>query len=293
MLKSMTGYGKGESSTPNGTFLVEIRSVNHRYGEISVRLPRSFYALENEVKRQAASVLKRGKIDISVQWDESAAENIAPQLDMAVARGYYEAYARLAKELNLPQDAPPSFIMSQKGVMKESAGGSSDEAELQPYLIDAVQVAVAALDGMRIREGEALNADLQARREQIAEWSAQIGERTPQMVTEYHQKLKVRLDQLLEGIEMDGSRLAQEVALLADRCDVTEELVRLASHFNQFDEALRICEPVGRKLDFLMQEMNREVNTIGSKSNDAGITSVVIQIKAEMEKMREQVQNVE
>lgn len=288
----MTGYGKGEAVTPNGTFLVEIRSVNHRYGEISVRMPRTLYVVENEVKRLASSILKRGKIDISVQWDETAAAHTAPQLDMAVARGYYDAYTRLSKELNLPQDAPLSLIMSQKGVLKEVAG-SVDEAELQPQLLGAVQAAVAALDDMRTREGEALALDLKARRLQVAEWSAQIGERTPQVVREYRQKLKARLDQLLEGTEMDENRLAQEVALLADRCDITEELVRLASHFNQFDEALRSAEPVGRKLDFLMQEMNREVNTIGSKSNDAGITTLVIKIKAEMEKMREQVQNVE
>jgi uncharacterized protein (TIGR00255 family) len=289
----MTGYGKGEESTPQGSFTVEIRSVNHRYGEISVRLPRAFYAIENDVKRLAASVLKRGKIDISVQWDETSALNAVPQLDMVVARGYYDAYSRLAKELNLPQDAAPSYIMSLKGVMKETAAVSVDEAELQPQLLAAVQAAVAALDSMRCREGVALADDLKARREQIAEWSALIGERTPQMVIEYRQKLKIRLDQLLESAEIDDARLAQEVALLADRCDITEELVRLASHFSQFDEALGGSEPVGRKLDFLMQEMNREVNTIGSKSNDATITNLVIQIKAEMEKMREQVQNVE
>ncbi len=292
MLKSMTGYGKGEAVTPVGNFAVEIRSVNHRYGEISVRMPRSLYAFENDVKRSVSSVLKRGKIDISVQWDETAAANTAPQLDLAVARGYYEAYSRLAKELNLPQDADPSFIMSQKGVMKEVAG-AVDETELQPQLLYAVMAAVTALEGMRIKEGEALAEDLKVRRLQIAEWSSQVGERTPQVVMEYRQKLKTRLEQLLDGAEMDDSRLAQEVALLADRSDITEELVRLSSHFNQFDEALRSAEPVGRKLDFLMQEMNREVNTIGSKSNDAGITTLVIQIKAEMEKMREQVQNVE
>jgi uncharacterized protein (TIGR00255 family) len=138
-----------------------------------------------------------------------------------------------------------------------------------------------------------LLADLIARRAQIAEWVEQIGADSPQVVSEYRQKLKQRLDQLLEGVEMDPVRLAQEVALMADRCDVTEELVRLASHFDQFDEALQADEPVGRKLDFLMQEMNREVNTIGSKSSAAGITALVIRIKAEMEKMREQVQNVE
>lgn len=292
MIKSMTGYGKGETSTPHGSFIVEIRSVNHRYGEISVRLPRPFYALENDVKRLATVHLKRGKIDISVQWEETSAVNAVPQLDMAVARGYFEAYARLAKELNLPQDAAPSYIMSLKGVMKEMAV-AVDETELQPQLLSAVLSAVTALEEMRIREGEALADDLKSRRKQIAEWSGLIGERTPQMVIDYRQKLKARLDQLLDGVEMDENRLSQEVALLADRCDITEELVRLASHFNQFDEALCSTEPVGRKLDFLMQEMNREVNTIGSKSNDAGITNLVIQIKAEMEKMREQVQNVE
>ena len=289
----MTGYGKGELSTPLGTFLVEIRSVNHRYGEISVRLPRSFYQFENDIKRLASVTLKRGKIDISVQWDESAAAVALPQLDMAVARGFFEAYTRLAKELNLPQDAPLSYIMSQKGVMKEVAGAALDETELQPQLLAAVEAAVAALDAMRTREGEALARDLRGRRQQVAEWAASVGGRTAQVVGEYRQKLKTRLDQLLDGAEMDEGRLAQEVALLADRCDITEELVRLSSHFSQFDEALSSDEPVGRKLDFLMQEMNREINTVGSKSNDAGITNLVIQIKAEMEMMREQVQNVE
>jgi uncharacterized protein (TIGR00255 family) len=146
---------------------------------------------------------------------------------------------------------------------------------------------------MRTREGESLAADLLGRRRQIAEWVAQIRERTPFMVPEYRQKLTARLEQLLGDVELDPARLAQEVALMADRCDITEELVRLASHFAQFDEAMRMKEPVGRKLDFLMQEMNREVNTIGSKAGDAVVAGLVIRVKAEMEKMREQVQNVE
>lgn len=293
MIKSMTGFGKGESISQNGIFTVEIRSVNHRYCEISVRMPRLFYSFENDVKRLAGLLLKRGKIDISVQWEETSAANSVPVLDMDIARGYYDAYNRLAKELNLPQDAPLSLIMSQKGVVKEMTAGTFDETELLPKLLEAVQSAVNALDSMRLREGGALADDLVSRRKQIADWSSQIGARTPLVVSEYRQKLKARLDQLLEGAEIDDSRLAQEVALLADRCDITEELVRLASHFNQFDEAFKISEPVGRKLDFMMQEMNREVNTIGSKSNDAFITTLVIQIKAEMEKMREQVQNIE
>jgi uncharacterized protein (TIGR00255 family) len=291
----MTGYGKGEAVTPAGSFTVEIRSVNHRYGEISVRLPRLFYAFENDVKRLVASQLKRGKIDVAIQWEEASAAAAGPQLDMVVARGYYDAYVRLAKELNLPQDAPLAHIMTQKGVLKEATASAvaPDETELFPQLCDAVNAAVAAIDSMRLREGSALADDLQARRKQIAEWVGQIAERAPQVVIEYRQKLKARLDQLLDGVELDEARLAQEVALLADRGDITEELVRLASHFSQFDETLSSAEPVGRKLDFMMQELNREINTIGSKSNDSAITALVVQIKAEMEKMREQVQNVE
>jgi len=288
----MTGYGKGEASSPRGSFSIEIRSVNHRYGEVSVRMPRGFMSLENEVKRLVSSVIKRGKIDVIVQWEEATTSDSIPQIDHAAARGYREAFSRLADELQLARQIPLTLIIAQKGVMKEAVT-SIDESEFQPLLISAVQSAVTAIDAMRQREGDALEIDLMARRQQVAEWSGCIGGRVPQVVLEYRQKLKNRLDLLLDGIEMDETRLAQEIALMADRCDITEELVRLSSHFSQFDEAMRLSEPVGRKLDFLMQEMNREVNTIGSKSNDVEITTLVIQIKAEMEKMREQVQNVE
>ena len=292
MIKSMTGYGKGEAVSEQGGFSVEIRSVNHRYGEVSVRMPRAFLAQENEIKRLVSTQLKRGKIDVTVQWDESFAAGSGPQVDHALARGYFEAFNKLAGELGLLGQVPLSLVVSQKGVLREQSQEIDEEKNLAG-LLDAVRTALSAIESMRVREGEALAADLLARRGQIAEWVGQIRERTPQMVAEYRQKLSVRLEQLLGDVELDQARLAQEVALLADRCDITEELVRLGSHFAQFDEALRLKEPVGRKLDFLMQEMNREVNTIGSKANDAAIASLVIQIKAEMEKMREQVQNVE
>lgn len=292
MLKSMTGYGKGAASSSRGGFTVEIRSVNHRYGEVSVRVPRGFMSLENEVKRLVSSVMKRGKIDVIVQWEEATTPDTIPQIDHAAAKGYREAFSRLADELQLARQIPLTLIIAQKGVMKDAVN-SIDEAELQPLLISAVQSAVTAIDAMRTREGDALAIDLQERRRQVTEWIENISSRVPLVVAEYRQKLKTRLDLLLDGVEMDETRLAQEIALMADRSDITEELVRLASHFSQFDDALRMPEPVGRKLDFLMQEMNREVNTIGSKSNDVEITTLVIRIKAEMEKMREQVQNVE
>jgi uncharacterized protein (TIGR00255 family) len=292
MLKSMTGYGKGEASAVLGIFSVEIRAVNHRYGEVSVRMPRGFMSLENEVKRLVAAVIKRGKIDVIVQWEEVTTSETIPQIDIAAARGYREAFSRLADELQLAREIPLTLIIAQKGVMRDAIS-TIDVSEFQPQLISAVQSAVTAIDAMRMREGDALANDLTGRRQQVAEWAGRIGARVPEVVAEYRQKLKARLDLLLDGIEMDEARLAQEIALMADRSDITEELVRLASHFSQFDGALLLSEPVGRKLDFLMQEMNREVNTIGSKSNDVEITTLVIQIKAEMEKMREQVQNVE
>jgi uncharacterized protein (TIGR00255 family) len=288
----MTGYGKGETAGGHGSFTVEIRSVNHRYGEVSVRMPRGFMALENEVKRAVSALLKRGKIDVFVQWEEALAGESLPQVDMVLARAYFTTFNHLADELGLQGQVPLSLVIAQKGVLRESSSTLAED-DYRDQLMSALQAAVAALDAMRTREGEALAADLSARRSLVAEWVALIGERTPAVVAEYRQKLKARLEQLLEGTELDETRLAQEMALMADRCDVTEELVRLASHFIQFDEALRLPEPVGRKLDFLMQEMNREVNTIGSKSSDAEITTLVIRIKAEMEKMREQVQNIE
>lgn len=288
----MTGYGKGDAAAQQGVFTVEIRSVNHRYGEVSIRMPRTFMSWENDVKRLVSAQLKRGKIDVFVQWEETSANGFIPQVDMIVARGYHNAFSQMADELKLSREMPLSLLLSQKGVMKDSPA-AIDESELQPHLMSALKDAVSAIDAMRTREGEALEADLLARRRQIAEWTGQISERTPQVVSEYRQKLKNRLELLLEGTELDETRLAQEIALMADRSDITEELVRLASHFSQFDETLLLSEPVGRKLDFLMQEMNREVNTIGSKSSDAELTGLVIRIKAEMEKMREQVQNVE
>lgn len=293
MIKSMTGYGKGEAVSDQGRFLVEIRSVNHRYGEVSVRMPRGFLAIENDVKKAVGQVLKRGKIDIFILWEEAGGTATIPQADIAVAQGYAHLFRTLAADLGMTGDLPLQLVLAQKGVLKESASAEIDEHEYLPQLLEAVQAAVATIDAMRGREGEALLSDLADRRRQVAEWAEQVGNRAPLVAGEYRQKLQTRLGQLLEGAEVDPTRLAQEVAMMADRCDVTEELVRLASHFAQFDEALLLDEPVGRKLDFLMQEMNREVNTIGSKSSDAEITSLVIRIKAEMEKMREQVQNVE
>ena len=291
MIKSMTGYGKGEAADTQGRCVVEVKTVNNRYGEVSVKMPRSFLAYEHEVRKAVGGRVKRGKADLFVQWEAAAGEVVVPPLNHAVARGYHQAFQELAHELRVSAEIPLSLILAQRNVLQEQT--SEDQGDLLPLVLQAVVQALAGLDGMRLREGEALQADLKARRTELATLVAQVRERAPRVVEEYQQKLQQRLEKLLGGTELDPQRLAQEVALLADRCDITEELVRLESHFIQFDETLLLKEPVGRKLDFLMQEINREVNTIGSKANDSAITSLVVQMKAELEKMREQVQNIE
>lgn len=292
MIKSMTGYGKGEASSAAGKCTVEIRSVNHRYGEVAVRLPRLLQMFEIPVKKVVSGQLKRGKIDVSIQWEESVTSDTLPQINSALAAGYYQELSRLSQELGINEPVSLALVIAQKGVVQER-GAVAEESELLPTVMEALQSALTALDGMRSMEGGALAADLDARQHEIEQCVAAINAVVPRMVADYRDKLATRLEQLLGDVQLDPARLAQEVALMADRCDITEEIVRLSSHFKQFQDILQQKEPVGRKLDFLMQEMNREANTIGSKANDSQVAVLVIQIKAELEKMREQVQNIE
>ncbi len=291
MIRSMTGYGKGEATGLAGRCLVEVRCVNHRYGEVTVKLPRILLSLEHELRKAAGGRIKRGKADLLVQWEEAQAGATVPPINLAAARGYHAAFLELAHELRLSPEIPLSLIVAQKQVVQEAV--AEEQPDLLPLVQEALREALDRLDVMRLREGEVLLHDLVQRRRQLATLANQVAERAPSVVDEYHDKLKQRLTKLLNGVEIDLQRVAQEVALMADRCDITEELVRLQSHFVQFDETVVLAEPVGRKLDFLMQELNREVNTIGSKANDATVTALVVQMKAELEKMREQVQNIE
>lgn len=291
MLRSMTGYGKGEAASPVGRFVVELRSVNNRYSEVSVKLPRVFLAFENEIRKAVSARLKRGKADLFVQWEEAQGNIQSASVNIEAAKGWHHALQELARELKLSPEIPISLVVAQKNVLAEPA--STGDSEQFPLLMEAVMAAIESHDAMRLREGEALGCDLVERRQALSGMVSEISGRAPVVVGEYRERLAQRLAKLLDGVEMDPQRLAQEVAVMADRSDITEEIVRLGSHFSQFDETIKMDEPVGRKLDFLMQEFNREVNTIGSKANDAQITSLVVRMKAEMEKMREQVQNIE
>ena len=292
-IKSMTGYGKAVVEAEHGRTTVEIRSVNHRYGEIAVKVPRSLLAFENEVRKTVGDRLKRGKIDVFVQREEVAGATNLPMVNLPLAKAYRDTFDQLREELGLfSEPVTLQLILSQRDVLA-ARNEEGDEELLREELGRAVRGAVDALEAMRRREGETLLADLLSRRRNLSGLIERVAGRAPAVVTEYAVRLRERLNQLLAGTSLDEARFAQEVAIMADRGDITEELVRFRSHLVQFDETLQLEEPVGRKLDFLLQELNREVNTIGSKANDAEIAAIVVELKAELEKIREQVQNIE
>lgn len=292
MIASMTGYGKAEAMVPGGRLQVEIRSVNHRYGEISVKMPRPLLAHEHEVRKRISERLKRGKIDVFVQFEPAPGELGKPQVNIALAKSYYDAFQNLKQALGIAEPVSLGLVVSQRDVLVAESGDSLLES-LGDALLRVVGEAVTAIDGMRCREGEALHDDLEGRLGRLAELIILVEARVPESVAVQAERLKERVAQLLGDSALDEARLAQEVALLADRGDVTEELVRFNSHLSQVREAFTQKDPVGRKLDFLMQELNREVNTIGSKANDSEIAALVVEMKSELEKIREQVQNIE
>jgi uncharacterized protein (TIGR00255 family) len=291
MIKSMTGYGKSESSHTQGKITVEMRAVNHRYGEISVKLPRSLVCFENEVRKVVSARLKRGKIDVFIQL-ESVVDGKPPVVNSSLARAYYTAFSSLSEELGIREPVSLSLIVSQKDVLAVTES-DLDAESMREQLLAVAESAVDAMETMRLREGRELVDDLRTRRAYLDRFIDEIASRASLVPAEYAEKLSVRLAQFGVKNMPDEARIAQEVVLMADRCDITEELVRFASHLVQFDAALESAEPVGRKLDFLLQELGREVNTIGSKANDSEIASRVVELKAELEKIREQVQNIE
>lgn len=291
MIRSMTGYGRGQGRVNGQIFLVEIRTVNHRYADINIKAPRLLMAFEAEVKKQVAALLKRGKIDVFINQEAAAEGSAIPLLNEPVAQAYIALFRRMQADYQLGGEIPLELLVAQKDVLigEESA---LDEESLRASLRQAVDEALAGLVKMREIEGEATRQDMFERIAQISAWLEKIVARAPQVPLEWRQKLSERLQRLKED-GVDEARLAQELALFADRCDISEELTRFRSHLQQFEQLFESREPVGRQMDFLIQELNRETNTMGSKSNDAELTSNVVAIKAELEKIREQVQNIE
>ncbi len=291
MIRSMTGFGAGRGASGGEEIAVEVRSVNHKFCEVKVRLPRELAALEQGVVRLVKDRLARGGIDVSLRRSGAGAA-MAPRVDAALAEAYARAYAEIQARLGLQDPIRLSDIVAAEGVIR------LDERETD---VDAARSAAEAamaealdgLVGMRRREGEALSADLEARLATVESLVARVEVLAPQAVGHHRARLAERVRELTQGMPLDPARLEQEVALLADRSDVAEEITRLRSHVAQARLLLAVTEPAGRKLDFLVQEMHREVNTVGSKSQHAELSGLVVALKAEVERMREQVQNVE
>lgn len=292
MIKSMTGYGKGQGTDAGMTLSVEIKSVNHRYGDISVKAPRTLLCLEAEVKKRVGERLKRGKVDVFIGQEFSGASLAVPALNLPLATSYVELFRELRAALDLEGEIPLSLVAAQKDVVvvrEEDLAVDSARRCLEQAIDQALEV----LEGMRQTEGEATCRDIEARLGLVEEFLARVEKRAPQVPGEWQAKLAERLERLGGELAGDPQRVAQEVAIFADRCDISEEITRFKSHLEQFRLLLEGTDPVGRQLDFLLQELNREANTMGSKSNDAELTRQVVALKAELEKIREQVQNIE
>ncbi len=292
MIKSMTGYGRVEALCNGRNIVVEAKSVNHRFLEIGLRTPALLYPLEMEYKKKIGERFKRGRIDLSIRLEGDGAEPSRVNLNMEVARDYFDVLTRLKNEFNIQEPISLKTLVSFRDIFTPPA-----ETKLEADFLDQVektlQEALSMLVNMRQDEGIALFSDMQMRLQSIQQTMETIRLRAPQVVLEYQKRLSDRIKELTAGFEMDAARLAQEVAMMADRCDITEELVRMQSHIAQFEALLQSDEAEGRKIDFLLQEMNREINTIGSKSNDAEIARQVIEVKSELGKLREQAQNIE
>jgi uncharacterized protein (TIGR00255 family) len=293
-MKSMTGYGRGECASDGLKITVEVSSVNRRQSEISVNLPRDLEVLEAQVRDEANKFVSRGRLTIRITKHAAGKEGEGKAtINTAIAKAYARDFASLAKELKLQGPVSIDLILRAPGVL-ETGEEEGDAEALWPSVEKALRSALNTLVKMREREGAHLAKDLTARIQTIRKCWQKISRQAPESQVRYREQLRQRIKNA--GLEMPGiddERLLKEVVLFAERSDISEELTRLQSHFGQFEHCLKSKEPIGRTLDFLAQEMNREVNTIGSKSNDAVISGEVVVLKAELEKFREQVQNVE
>ena len=292
MIRSMTGFGKGIATIDGATLTVEIKTVNHRFCDISVKSPRLFFACETELRRRLSERLKRGKVDLLVLLEYTSGGTALPVLNLPLAQAYYQAFSELRTTLNLQGEINLDLIAGQRDVilMRENA---LPEEDLCRCLFVSLERAIEAVEAMRGNEGEATQRDIEGRISTLDVHLHAISARAAVVPNEWQGRLNERLTRLGPDFAYDPLRVAQEIALFADRCDISEELSRFRSHLEQVRLLLTEPEPVGRQLDFLVQELNRETNTMGSKSNDAELTRHVVQIKSELEKVREQIQNVE
>ncbi|MFB0532613.1 MAG: YicC/YloC family endoribonuclease [Desulfatiglandales bacterium] len=292
MLKSMTGYGRAESSKGTLEFSVEVRSGNNRYRDIILRLPQGLQPSEDRIRSIVTSRIKRGRIEVSIQMKDNENRGLKLELNRPLIRAYASIFNELNEELGCKQPLDLSFFSQLKDaiVLKQE---SADLERIWPDLKDVIEEALLSLETMRVDEGKALEKDFSLRLDRVKGRIEEIRNRAKVTVEEYKDKLRQRIKNLIKDPDMIEDRLMQEVAFIADRSDITEELIRVESHLDQFRGYMNQDDVVGRRLDFLVQEINREINTMAAKAADSFVSQLVVEIKAELERLREQIQNVE
>lgn len=292
MIRSMTGYGSSRQIIDNREISVEIRSVNHRYFELNCRTPREMGFLEEKIKSAVKSGVFRGKIDVFVAVGADENEQATVTVNHSLASGYVNALKEIAQRYDVQDDISVSAVARYNDIFKVIKP-EADEEKIWSAVSTVLNDALDKFIKMRSAEGEKLYEDINGRCHTILQLVSKVEERSPQTVAEYRKKLTERMNEVLSTATVDEQRIITEAAIFADKIAVDEETVRLRSHFDQFEKVLKSDGSVGRKIDFLLQEMNREANTIGSKVQDADLAHIVVEIKAELEKIREQIQNVE
>lgn len=293
MAISMTGFGRGEYKNDNYHFTVECRTINHKYVDINIRLPRKISFLEDKIRNVVKEYVKRGRVDLYIKLDLIGSEDVNLKFDEKLASEYVNILNNIKSTFNLQDDITVMNIAKFPDIIK-SEEKEEDEDLLWSMLKVALDDCLVKLKDMRKEEGIKLSNDIDMRCDLLKEYIEQIENYSYNVVNEYKEKLNNRIAEILDNPSLvDENRLAQEVAIYADKCSITEEIVRFKSHILQLKKTIHKDESIGRKIDFLIQEMNRETNTIGSKSSDLNITNLVVEIKSELEKIREQIQNIE
>jgi len=292
MIKSMTGYGGAKGSAEGLSVSIELKSVNNRYLDVSVKLPRTMLFAEEPIKAAVGRHISRGKVDVFVTVDQSASDDMEVRVNEPLLKGYIEALSSAAEKFGLQNDMTVMSLCRLPDVLSTDRR-EIDSSALMTGITEILERALTEYDAMRLREGEKLRDDVLARLETISRLTGAVEENAPKTVAEYRARLEQKLQEVLATANIDESRVLTEAAIFADKIAVDEETVRLRSHISQLRGLTNGESPAGRKMDFLIQELNREANTIGSKCQNADIAHVVVELKAEIEKIREQIQNVE
>ncbi len=293
MIKSMTAFGRAEKTVEGRTFIVEIRSLNSRYGEVIVRMPPQFLPLEGQIKKLVMTKISRGRAEVMIRVKNGSQAVSDIRVNLPVAKAYYRALCELNETLQIEEKVGLQTLMGMQGIIMVTEL-EEDLEETWSLLSSCILEALESMEAMRISEGMAIYQDLRKRLQSVEEDLSRIKGFATSILSQYHSRLKERIATLTQGtVEVDPNRLAQEAAFLADKSDITEEIVRAESHLKQFRSMIESEGPTGRALDFLLQELNREVNTIGSKGGDAQLSQIVVGLRSELEKLREQVQNIE